>query len=105
MKSTTGLKKEMAAAIATLLGPSIVVPILFLMIEKDEFVRFWAMQSVVTSVGFLIVLWGIGIFAFTIILAPEKSNWLSMKTPATKAFAKMNTNLESSTQTTLHLHT
>lgn len=70
MKSGTGLKKETAAALATLLGPTIVVPVLFLLIEKDEFVRFWAMQSVVTSVVFLVVLWGIGIFAFTIILAP-----------------------------------
>ena len=42
----TGLKKETEAALATLLGPTMVVPILFLMIEKDEFVRFWAMQSV-----------------------------------------------------------
>ena len=33
----TGLKKETAAALATLLGPTIVVPILFLLIEKDEF--------------------------------------------------------------------
>lgn len=70
MKNGLGLKKETAAAIAALLGPTIVVPILFLLIEKDEFVRFWAMQSAVASVIFLVVLWGIGIFAFTIILAP-----------------------------------
>ncbi len=66
----TGLKKETAAALAALLGPTIVVPVLFLLIEKDEFVRFWAMQSAVTSVIFLVVLWAIGIFAFTIVLAP-----------------------------------
>jgi uncharacterized membrane protein len=65
-----GLKKETAAAISALLGPTIVVPILFLLIEKDEFVRFWAMQSLVTSVFFVVVLWGIGLFAFTIVLAP-----------------------------------
>lgn len=70
MKNGLGLKKETSAAIAALLGPTIVVPILFLLIEKDEFVRFWAMQSVVASVIFLVILWGIGIFAFTIILAP-----------------------------------
>lgn len=70
MKNGTGLKKETAAAIATLLGPTIVVPILFLLIEKDEFVRFWAMQSVVTSALLFIIFWGIGIFAFTIVLAP-----------------------------------
>jgi len=66
----TGLKKETAAALATLLGPTIVVPILFLLIEKDEFVRFWAMQSVVTSVVLFVIFWVIGIFAFTIVLAP-----------------------------------
>lgn len=70
MKNGTGLKKETAAALATLLGPTIVVPILFVLIEKDEFVRFWAMQSVVTSVLLFVIFWGIGIFAFTIVLAP-----------------------------------
>lgn len=70
MKNGTGLKKETTAALATLLGPTIVVPILFLLIEKDEFVRFWAMQSVVTFALLFVVFWGIGIFAFTIILAP-----------------------------------
>ncbi|HKB88075.1 MAG TPA: hypothetical protein VKC53_00330 [Patescibacteria group bacterium] len=70
MKNGTGLKKETAAAIATLFGPTVVVPVLFLLIEKDEFVRFWAMQSIVTSALLFVVLWGIGIFAFTIVLAP-----------------------------------
>jgi uncharacterized membrane protein len=70
VKNGTGLKKEMAAALCALLGPTVVVPILFLMIEKDEFVKFWAMQSVVTSVLFIVILWGIGLFAFTIVLAP-----------------------------------
>lgn len=70
MKNGLGLKKETEATLAALLGPTIVVPVLFLLIEKDEFVRFWAMQSIVTSVVYLIVIWGIGIFAFTIILAP-----------------------------------
>lgn len=70
MKNGTGLNRETAAAIATLLGPTIVVPILFILIEKDEFVRFWAMQSVVTSAGLFVIFWGIGIFALTVILAP-----------------------------------
>lgn len=70
MKDGTGLKRETAAAVAALLGPTIVVPILFILIEKDEFVRFWAMQSVVTWAGLFILFWGIGIFAFTIVLAP-----------------------------------
>jgi len=70
MATVTGLKKEVEAVLVTLLGPTVVVPILFLLVEKDEFVRFWAMQSLVTSVIYLVVLWGIGIFAFTIVLAP-----------------------------------
>ncbi len=70
MKNGTGLKKETAAAIATLLGPTIVVPVLFLLIEKYEYVRFWSMQSIVTSVMLFVVLWVTGIFAFTIVLAP-----------------------------------
>ena len=70
MKDGLGLKKETTAALATLFGPTIVVPILFLLIEKDEFVKFWAMQSVVTSASLFVVFWGIGIFAFTIVLAP-----------------------------------
>lgn len=70
MNNGTGLNKETAAALATLFGPTIVAPILFLIIEKDEYVRFWAMQSAVTSVILFVVFWGVGIFAFTIILAP-----------------------------------
>jgi uncharacterized membrane protein len=70
MKNGTGLPKETSAALATLFGPTLVVPILFLIIEKDEYVRFWAMQSVVTSALLFVTFWGIGIFAFTIILAP-----------------------------------
>ena len=67
MKDGTGLKKETAAALATLLGPTIVVPVLFLLIEKDEFVRFWAMQSVITFLFLELAPWVIGL---TIILAP-----------------------------------
>lgn len=44
----TGLKRETAAALCTLLGPTLVVPVLFILLEKDEFVRFWAMQALVT---------------------------------------------------------
>ncbi len=66
MKNGTGLNKETSAALATLFGPTIVVPILFLLIEKDEYVRFWAMQSVVTSAFLFILFWGIGIFVFVV---------------------------------------
>lgn len=45
MKSETGLKKETAAALSYVLGP--LTGILFLILEKDSFVRFHAMQSIV----------------------------------------------------------
>ena len=62
----TGLKKETAAALATLFGPTIVVPILILILMKDSFVRFWAMQSLVVFGALYLLNW---IFIFTIFLA------------------------------------
>ena len=41
----TGLKKETAAALSYVLGP--ITGIIFLVLEKDPFVRFHAMQSIV----------------------------------------------------------
>lgn len=66
MATGTGLKKETAAALATLLGPTIIVPVLFILIEKDEFVRFWAFQSLVVFLVLELVPW---VFGLTIILA------------------------------------
>lgn len=48
MATTTGLKKETAGALAYVLGP--VTGILFLIIGKDSFVKFHAMQSIVIFV-------------------------------------------------------
>jgi uncharacterized membrane protein len=64
-KSGTGLKKETSGALSYVLGP--VTGIVFLVLEKDSFVRFHAMQSIVFSVFvfFLNTLLGI-----TVILAP-----------------------------------
>jgi uncharacterized membrane protein len=50
---TTGLKKETSAALAYVLGP--VTGVIFLIIEKDPFVRFHAMQSIVTFIGLYII--------------------------------------------------
>ena len=61
--SGTGLNKNTAAALSYILGP--VSGVLFLAIEKDPYVRFHAMQSIVV-LGGLIVLWFI--LPFTIIL-------------------------------------
>ena len=52
-KSTTGLKKEMAGALSYLFGP--VTGGFFLVLEKDKFVRFHAMQSIVTFGGLFVV--------------------------------------------------
>jgi uncharacterized membrane protein len=64
MASQTGLKKETAAALSYFLGP--VTGIVFLILEKDSFVRFHAMQSIVVF-GALFVL--NMVLGFTIILA------------------------------------
>lgn len=67
MATKTGLSKETSAALCTLLGPSIVVPVLFILLEKDEFVRFWAFQSIVVFLILELLPWIVGL---TIILAP-----------------------------------
>ena len=61
----TGLKKTTAGALAYVLGP--ITGILFLVIEKDPFVRFHAMQSTVVFVVLFVLQWILGI---TIILFP-----------------------------------
>jgi uncharacterized membrane protein len=60
-----GLKKETAGALAYFLGP--VTGIFFLVVSKDPFVRFHAMQSTVTFIVLFVVQWALGI---TIILFP-----------------------------------
>lgn len=61
----TGLKKTTSGALAYVLGP--VTGIVFLVIEKDPFVRFHAMQSTVVFVALFVLQWVLGI---TIILFP-----------------------------------
>ena len=61
----TGLKKTTAGALAYVLGP--ITGIIFLVIEKDPFVRFHAMQSTVVFVALFVLQWLLGI---TIILFP-----------------------------------
>jgi uncharacterized membrane protein len=60
----TGLKKNTAGALSYVLGP--ITGVIFLVLEKDPFVRFHAMQSIVLSILFAVVPWILG---FTIILA------------------------------------
>lgn len=64
LKTGTGLKKETAGALAYVLGP--ITGVLFFILEKDPFVKFHAMQSIVVFVGLFALQWMLGI---TIILA------------------------------------
>ncbi len=66
----TGLKKETAAALAVLLGPTLIVPVLFILLEKDEFVRFWAFQSIVVYIALFILNWLLVLTIFLIFLTP-----------------------------------
>lgn len=63
-KSGTGLKKETAAALSYVLGP--ITGILVLLLEKDPFVRFHAMQSIVVFGGLVVLQFVMGV---TVILA------------------------------------
>lgn len=67
-KTVTGLKKETSGALAYVLGP--ITGVLFLILEKDSFVRFHAMQSIVASVLYVCVSWVLNLLALTIILLP-----------------------------------
>lgn len=70
MATGTGLKKETAAALATLLGPTLVVPVLFIILEKDEFVRFWAFQSIVVYLVLFVLNWVLVLTIFLALLTP-----------------------------------
>lgn len=64
-KSATGLPRNTAAALSYVLGP--VTGVVFYLIEKDPFVRFHAMQSIVVFTALFILQW---VFGITIILLP-----------------------------------
>ena len=64
----TGLKKETAGALSYVLGP--VTGVIFLIIEKDPFVRFHAMQSIVVFVGLFALGWIMGLTVILAILVP-----------------------------------
>ena len=58
-KTSTGLKKETAGALAYTLGP--ITGVLLLLLEKDPFVRFHAMQSIIVFGTYIIfeILFGV----------------------------------------------
>jgi uncharacterized membrane protein len=64
-KSGTGLNKNTAGAMAYVLGP--ITGVIFLVLEKDAYVRFHAMQSIVVFIGLFILQFILG---FTIFLLP-----------------------------------
>jgi uncharacterized membrane protein len=64
-KSGTGLPKNTAAALSYVLGP--VTGIVFFVLEKDPFVRFHAMQSIVVFVVLFVLQW---VFGITVVLLP-----------------------------------
>lgn len=64
-KEGTGLPKNTAAALSYVLGP--ITGVLFLVLEKDPFVKFHAMQSIVVFVALFILQFVMGA---TIILIP-----------------------------------
>lgn len=51
--SGTGLNKNTAGALSYVLGP--ITGVIFLVLEKDPYVRFHSMQSIVTFVGLFIL--------------------------------------------------
>lgn len=67
-KSSTGLKKETAGALAYVLGP--ITGVIMLVLEKDSFVRFHAMQSIVVFVGLFALQWILGLTIILVILVP-----------------------------------
>ena len=66
--SSTGLDKNVAGALAYVLGP--ITGIIFLVLEKDPFVRFHAMQSIVVFLGIFALNFVLGITIFLAILIP-----------------------------------
>lgn len=63
--SSTGLSRNTAGALAYVLGP--ITGVIFLVLEKDPFVRFHAMQSIVVFVGLWALQWAMGL---TVVLWP-----------------------------------
>ena len=67
-KSSTGLKKETSGALAYVLGP--ITGIIFLVLEKDKFVRFHAMQSIVVFIGLFVLQWIMALNIVILFLVP-----------------------------------
>ena len=64
-KSATGLDKNTAGALSYVLGP--ITGVIFLVLEKDPYVRFHAMQSIVVFIALFVLQF---VMSVTIILLP-----------------------------------
>lgn len=64
-KSGTGLPKNTSAALSYVLGP--LTGVVFFVLEKDPYVRFHAMQSIVVFVVLVALQW---VFGLTLVLLP-----------------------------------
>ena len=67
-KTTLGLSKEVAGALTYVLG--FITGIIFLLIEKDKYVRFHAMQSVVVFGSLFALQWILGMTLIFLIFVP-----------------------------------
>lgn len=67
-ETSTGLKKETAAAISYVVGP--ITGIVMLLLEKNDFVRFHSMQSIVVFGGLFVLQWILGVTAIFAVLIP-----------------------------------
>ncbi|OGM32530.1 hypothetical protein A2803_03305 [Candidatus Woesebacteria bacterium RIFCSPHIGHO2_01_FULL_44_21] len=64
----TGLKKETAAALSYVVGP--ITGIVMLLLEKNDYVRFHAMQSIVVLGGLALIQWLLGVTAVFAVFIP-----------------------------------
>ena len=64
----TGLNKNTAGALAYVLGP--ITGVAFLVLEKDPYVRFHAMQSIVVFISLFVLQWILGITLIFLLFVP-----------------------------------
>lgn len=64
-ETSLGLERNLVAALAYVLGPF--TGLFFLIMEKDSYVRFHSMQSIMVLGGLIALYWG---FKLTVFLAP-----------------------------------
>lgn len=56
-QSVTGLSRNTAAALAVVLAPTVVGTVVLMLLEKDSFVRFYAVQILLTGIIIVVLQW------------------------------------------------